>query len=64
MTSIRHLVGDTEKSITKVGQFGMPITTVDDKGSIRWKLGEDEISAILHLMDVSDDLVPAIKFLL
>ncbi|XP_058764195.1 mediator of RNA polymerase II transcription subunit 12-like isoform X1 [Vicia villosa] len=64
MTSIRQLIGDTEKSIGKVGQFGRPITTVDDRSTIRWKLGEDELSAILYLMDVSDDLVPAIKFLL
>ncbi|CAI8613159.1 unnamed protein product [Vicia faba] len=64
MTSIRQLIGDTEKSIGKVGQFGRPITTVDDRSSIRWKLGEDELSAILYLMDVSDDLVPAIKFIM
>jgi hypothetical protein len=37
---------------------------VDDKSSIRWKFGEDELSAILYLMDVSDELLPAIKFLL
>jgi len=64
MTVIRQLIGDTEKSIGKVGQFGRPVTTVDDRSSIRWKLGEDELAAILYLMDISDDLVPAIKFLL
>ncbi|KAK2415813.1 mediator of RNA polymerase II transcription subunit [Trifolium repens] len=41
-----------------------PVATVDDKSSIRWKFGEDELSAILYLMDVSDELLPAIKFLL
>ncbi|XP_004517268.3 mediator of RNA polymerase II transcription subunit 12-like [Cicer arietinum] len=64
MTVIRQFIGDSEKSIGKVGQFGRPVTTMDDRSSIRWKLEEDELSAILYLMDVSDDLVPAIKFLL
>ncbi|XP_045793833.1 mediator of RNA polymerase II transcription subunit 12-like [Trifolium pratense] len=64
MTLIRQIIEDTEKSIGKVGQFGRPVATVDDKSSIRWKFGEDELSAILYLMDVSDELVPAIKFLL
>ncbi|CAN6568128.1 unnamed protein product [Malus baccata var. baccata] len=64
MTVIRQLVEETEKTIAKVGQFGRNFTSVDDRSSIRWKLGEDELSAALYLMDVSNDLVSAVKFLL
>ncbi|XP_050385344.1 mediator of RNA polymerase II transcription subunit 12 isoform X2 [Argentina anserina] len=64
VTIIRQLVEETEKTIAKVGQFGRNFTTVDDRSSVRWKLGEDELSAALFLMDVSDDLVSAVKFLL
>ncbi|KAI5345614.1 hypothetical protein L3X38_013491 [Prunus dulcis] len=64
MTVIRQLVEETEKTIAKVGQFGRTFTSVDDRSSIRWKLGEDELSDALYLMDVSNDLVLAVKFLL
>ncbi|KAI9110048.1 hypothetical protein K1719_019089 [Acacia pycnantha] len=64
MTVVRRLVEDTEKNVGKVGQFGRSFTVVDGRSSIRWKLGEDELSAILYLMDISDDLVSAVKFLL
>nr|KYP64207.1 hypothetical protein KK1_018798 [Cajanus cajan] len=64
MTVVRQLIEENEKNVGKVNQFGRPFATVDDKSSIRWKLGEDEVSALLYLMDVSDDLVPAVKFLL
>ncbi|KAB2609937.1 mediator of RNA polymerase II transcription subunit 12-like [Pyrus ussuriensis x Pyrus communis] len=64
MTVIRQLVEETEKTIAKVGQFGRTFTSVDDRSSMRWKLGEDELSAALYLMDVSNDLVSAVKFLL
>ena len=43
---------------------GWPFPVADDRGSIRWKLGEDELSVILYLMDISDDLVSVVKFLL
>ncbi|RDY03839.1 Mediator of RNA polymerase II transcription subunit 12, partial [Mucuna pruriens] len=64
MTVVRKLIEETEKTVGKVSQFGRPFATVDDKSSIRWKFGEDELSALLYLMDVSDDLVSAVKFLL
>ncbi|KAH1044869.1 hypothetical protein GYH30_026209 [Glycine max] len=63
MTVFRELIEESEKDVGKVSQFGRPFATVDDKSSIRWKLGEDELSALLYLMDVSDDLVSAVKFL-
>ncbi|GAV81723.1 Med12 domain-containing protein [Cephalotus follicularis] len=61
---VRQLVEETEKTVAKVGQFGRPYIPVDDRSCIRWKLGEDELSAILYLMDVSNDFVSAAKFLL
>ncbi|KAL5572857.1 hypothetical protein UlMin_022454 [Ulmus minor] len=64
MTVVRQLVEETEKTIAKVGQFGRSFASVDDKNAERWKLSEDELSAILYLMDVSNDLVAAVKFLL
>ncbi|XP_054784533.1 mediator of RNA polymerase II transcription subunit 12 [Prosopis cineraria] len=64
MTVVRHLIEETGKTVGKVGHFGRPFAVVDDRNSIRWKLGEDELSAILYLMDISDDLVSAVKFLL
>ena len=64
MAVIRQAVEDTEKTIAKAGQIGRGFTSVDDKISIRWKLGEDELSAILYLMDVSNDLVLAVKFVI
>lgn len=64
MTVIRQVVEETEKMIAKVGQMGRAYTSVDDRNGKRWKLGEDELSAILYLMDVSNDLVLAVKFVL
>ncbi|XP_027348821.1 mediator of RNA polymerase II transcription subunit 12-like isoform X2 [Abrus precatorius] len=64
MTVVRQLIEETEKNVGKVSQFGRPLATLDDRSSVRWKLGEDELSALLYLMDISDDLVSAVKFLL
>lgn len=64
MTVIRQLVEETGKIVPKGGQFGRTFTPVDEKSNARWKLGEEELSAILYLMDVSNDLVSAVKFLL
>ncbi|KAJ1408629.1 Mediator complex, subunit Med12 [Sesbania bispinosa] len=64
MTVVRQLIEETEKNVGKVGQYGRPFATVDDRSSIKWKLGEDELSALLYLMDMSDDLVSAVKILL
>ncbi|KAM7276567.1 hypothetical protein ACFE04_018433 [Oxalis oulophora] len=63
-TKIRQLVEETEKTVNKVGQFGRPSIPVDDKISDQWKLGEDELSIMLYVMDVCNDLVSAVKFLL
>ncbi|XP_011036341.1 PREDICTED: mediator of RNA polymerase II transcription subunit 12 isoform X2 [Populus euphratica] len=64
ITVVRQLVEETEKNATKVSQFNRSFVNVDDRSSIRWKLGEDELSAILYLMDVCSDLVSSAKLLL
>lgn len=61
---VKHLVEEAEKTAAKVGQYGRSYSAVDDANSVRWKLGEDELSMILYLMDVSNELVSAVKFLL
>ncbi|CAF1702994.1 hypothetical protein HID58_053183 [Brassica napus] len=59
---VRQLVEESEKSSVRVGQFnkGAP---VEEKNTVRWKLGADELSSILFLMDLSRDLVSVVKFL-
>ncbi|XP_022733771.1 mediator of RNA polymerase II transcription subunit 12-like isoform X2 [Durio zibethinus] len=61
---VRQLVEESEKSLAKIGQYGRPFVAADEKCPLRWKLGEDELSAILYVMDVSCDSVSAVKFLL
>ncbi|KAK9274133.1 hypothetical protein L1049_018947 [Liquidambar formosana] len=63
ITVVRQFVEENEKTAAKVGQFGRTFP-VDERSSVRWKLGEDELSGILYLMDVSNDLVSAARFLI
>ncbi|KAE8693830.1 Mediator of RNA polymerase II transcription subunit 12 [Hibiscus syriacus] len=64
LSVVRQLVEESEKSVAKVGQYGRPFVAADENSSLRWKLGEDELSSILYLLDVSCDSVSAVKFLL
>ncbi|XP_043712338.1 mediator of RNA polymerase II transcription subunit 12-like [Telopea speciosissima] len=64
ITLVRQLVEGSEKTPAKIGQGSGAFPPIDDRNSVRWKLGEDELSSVLYLMDVSSDLVSAIKFLL
>ncbi|XP_042512477.1 mediator of RNA polymerase II transcription subunit 12-like [Macadamia integrifolia] len=64
ITLVRQLVEGAEKTPAKIGQCSGPFPPIDDRSSVLWKLGEDELSYILYLMDVSSDLVSAMKFLL
>ncbi|KAE8697585.1 Mediator of RNA polymerase II transcription subunit 12 [Hibiscus syriacus] len=64
LSVVRQLVEESEKSIVKVGQYGQQFVAADEKSPLRWKLVEDELSAILYLLDVSCDSVSAVKFLL
>ncbi|XP_024996018.1 mediator of RNA polymerase II transcription subunit 12 [Cynara cardunculus var. scolymus] len=66
MGIVKQLVDEAGKiteTVPKVGQYGRSFPPVDDRGLARWKLGEDELSTILYLMDVCDDLVNAARFL-
>lgn len=64
LTLVRQLVEGTERTASKAGQGLGSFSPVDDKNIPQWKLGEDELFAILYLMDVSTDLVSAAKFLI
>ncbi|KAK3011248.1 hypothetical protein RJ639_010599, partial [Escallonia herrerae] len=59
---VRQLVEEAENTAPKAGQYSRPFP--DDRSSVRWKLGEDELSSIMYLMDVSSGLVSAARFLL
>lgn len=61
---VKQLVEEAEKFAAKVGQYSRPLPPVDDPSSMQWRLGEDELSAILYIMDVCDELVSATRFLL
>ncbi|KAK6142801.1 hypothetical protein DH2020_023149 [Rehmannia glutinosa] len=61
---VKQLIEESEKFSAKVGQYGRPIPPVDNRSSVRWRFGEDELSAILYIMDVCDELVSATRFLL
>lgn len=64
-TSIRQLVDGSEKSTSKPsnvnGSFSVPL---DDRNIVRWKLGEEELSTILYILDISSDLISAVRLLL
>ncbi|KAJ6679680.1 MEDIATOR OF RNA polymerase II TRANSCRIPTION SUBUNIT 12 [Salix purpurea] len=64
ITVVRELVEETEKNGANASQFNRSFVNVDDRTSIKWKLGEDELSAILYLMDICSDLVSTAKLLL
>ncbi|XP_009757489.1 mediator of RNA polymerase II transcription subunit 12 [Nicotiana sylvestris] len=61
---VKQLVEESEKTVTKVGQYGRPFSAADERGFVRWKLGEDELSAVLYLIDSCDEFVLAAMFLL
>ncbi|KAL0464806.1 UNVERIFIED_CONTAM: Mediator of RNA polymerase II transcription subunit [Sesamum latifolium] len=61
---VKQFIEEAEKTTPKVGQYGRPYPIADDRRSTRWRLGEDELSAILYMMDVCNECVSAIRFLL
>ncbi|GAB4861739.1 hypothetical protein Ancab_036993 [Ancistrocladus abbreviatus] len=64
MTAVKQLVEDTERAAMKLGQLNRQISSADDRSLVRWKLGEDDVSVIIYLMDVSSDLSTAVRFLI
>ncbi|XP_020598943.1 mediator of RNA polymerase II transcription subunit 12 [Phalaenopsis equestris] len=64
-TSIKQLVDGSEKTVSKPsngnGSFSTPL---EERNTVRWKLGEEELSTILYILDISSDLILAVKLLL
>ncbi|XP_073045101.1 mediator of RNA polymerase II transcription subunit 12-like [Primulina eburnea] len=63
ISSVKQLIEEAEKSTTKIGQHGRTFQAAEDRCSTRWRLGEDELSAILYIMDVCNELVSTTRFL-
>ncbi|KAI4364729.1 hypothetical protein MLD38_020783 [Melastoma candidum] len=61
---VRNCIDEAEKTSVKVGQLNRNFTPIDDRLSSRWKLGEEELSNVLYLLDTSEDLISAVKLLL
>ncbi|GMH31306.1 hypothetical protein Nepgr_033149 [Nepenthes gracilis] len=64
MTAVKQLVEETERTASKLVQFNRSFSSDDGRSPIRWKLGEDELSVILYLMDISNELSSAVRFLI
>lgn len=64
ISSVKHLIEEAERTVPKVGQYGRTFPANDGRSSIYWKLGEDELSAILYFMDVCHEYTSATRFLL
>ncbi|KAL8263474.1 hypothetical protein R6Q59_021604 [Mikania micrantha] len=66
MGMVRQLLDEAvtiTETAPKMGHYGRSLSPADDKWLAKWKLGEDELSNILYLMDVCDDLVSAARLL-
>ncbi|XP_057780532.1 mediator of RNA polymerase II transcription subunit 12 [Salvia miltiorrhiza] len=64
ISAVKHLIEEAERTVPKVGQYGRTFPANDGRSSIYWRLGEDELSAILYLMDVCHEYTSATRFLL
>lgn len=62
---IKKIVDGNDRTVSKqsncAGAFSVPF---DDRIAGQWKLGEDELSAILYILDISCDLISAVRFIL
>ncbi|KAG8363316.1 hypothetical protein BUALT_Bualt19G0009700 [Buddleja alternifolia] len=61
---VKQLTEESEKFSAKIAPYGRSLPPVDDRSSMKWRLGEDELSAMLYVMDVCNELVSATRFLL
>ncbi|XP_020254458.1 mediator of RNA polymerase II transcription subunit 12-like isoform X2 [Asparagus officinalis] len=65
LTLIKQMVEGNDKSASRqndcTSAFSVPF---DDRNAGQWKLGEDELSAILYILDISCDLISAVRFIL
>ncbi|XP_042053892.1 mediator of RNA polymerase II transcription subunit 12-like [Salvia splendens] len=62
--AVKHLIEEAERTVPKVGQYGRTLPANDGRSSTCWRLGEDELSAIIYLMDVCHEYTSATRFLL
>ncbi|RZC73655.1 hypothetical protein C5167_049135 [Papaver somniferum] len=60
---VKQLFEGTETAGHRTGQSTL-LSPVEDRISMPWKLGEDELSSMLYLLDISCDLISGVKFLL
>ncbi|KZV57645.1 mediator of RNA polymerase II transcription subunit 12-like [Dorcoceras hygrometricum] len=63
ISSVKQLIEEAEKTTAKIGQYGRTFQAAEDRCFSRWRLSEDELSAILYIMDVCNELVSATRFL-
>ncbi|XP_047979942.1 mediator of RNA polymerase II transcription subunit 12-like [Salvia hispanica] len=64
ISAVKNLIEEAERTVPKVGQYGRTFPANDGRSSIYWRLGEDELSKILYLMDVCHEYTSAMRFLL
>ncbi|XP_051147367.1 mediator of RNA polymerase II transcription subunit 12 [Andrographis paniculata] len=64
LSAVKQLIEEAEKTAPKIGQYGRSYPAADDRSSTKWRLGEDELSAILYIMDACNEFVSATRFLL
>ncbi|EPS73216.1 hypothetical protein M569_01540, partial [Genlisea aurea] len=56
----KQLIEESEKGTTKISRSA---PSADDLSSRHWRLGDDELSSILYMMDVCNECVLASRFL-
>ncbi|XP_047963681.1 mediator of RNA polymerase II transcription subunit 12 [Salvia hispanica] len=64
IAAVKHLIEEAERTVPKIGQYGRTLPANDGRSSTCWRLGEDELSAIIYLMDVCHEYTSATRFLL
>lgn len=65
LRTIKQLVEGNEKPSSKQNNCtGTVPVTFDERNAGRWRLGEDELSAILYILDISRDLISAVRLIL
>ncbi|KAL3622117.1 hypothetical protein CASFOL_033528 [Castilleja foliolosa] len=61
---VKQFIVEAENTAPKVGKYGRSFSGGDDRGSVQWRLSEDELLTILYILDVCDEFVSAVRFLL
>ncbi|ONK55508.1 uncharacterized protein A4U43_UnF2100 [Asparagus officinalis] len=65
LTLMKRLLEGNDKSTSKQSNYsGAFSVSSDDRNAGQWRLGENELSAILYILDISCDLILAVRFIL